>query len=75
MEEIKQNEGIQLKVDLEKQQVTSPGGLSVQFNIDPFRKECLQKGLDDISWTLQHESKIRDFEANQKKEEAWLWSA
>jgi 3-isopropylmalate/(R)-2-methylmalate dehydratase small subunit len=32
------------------------------FDIDPARKEKLVKGLDDISWTLQHEKQIAEYE-------------
>ena len=50
-----QNEGYRLTVDLEKQVVTDEKGLSYSFTVDPFRRECLLKGLDDIGLTLVHE--------------------
>ena len=57
-----QNEGYRLTVDLEKQVVTDEKGLSYSFTIDPFRRECLLKGLDDIGLTLVHEKDISAFE-------------
>jgi 3-isopropylmalate/(R)-2-methylmalate dehydratase small subunit len=55
-------EGYQLTVDLEKQAVTDDQGLRFSFTIDPFRRECLLKGLDDIGLTLLHEKEIGAFE-------------
>lgn len=57
--------GYELTVDLERQWVTDDGGLRFSFEIDPFRRECLLKGLDDIGLTLQHEDKIRQHEARR----------
>lgn len=52
----------QLTVNLEEQMVTDHEGLAFSFDVDPFRRECLLKGLDDIGLTLQHEDKIRAYE-------------
>src|SRR5579872_3560194 len=57
-----QNEGYRITVDLEQQTVTDDTGLSYSFEIDPFRKDCLLKGLDDIGLTLAHEPEITAFE-------------
>ncbi|MCH2360814.1 MAG: 3-isopropylmalate dehydratase small subunit [Pirellulales bacterium] len=59
--------GYQLTVDLESQTISDESGLNVAFEVDGFRRHCLLNGLDDIALTLQHESKITDFElANGK---------
>lgn len=73
MDEIRQNPGVRFAVDLENQNLKTPGGLAIDFEIDPFRKECLIKGLDDIAWTLQYQSEIESFETGQKKNQPWLW--
>ncbi len=52
-----------LTVDLEAQTITRPDGSEVHFEVDPFRKKCLLEGLDDIDLTLEHEEKIRAYEA------------
>ena len=57
-----ENVGYRLTVDLEKQTVTDEMGLKLSFTIDPFRKNCLLKGLDDIGLTLEHENAIQAFE-------------
>jgi 3-isopropylmalate/(R)-2-methylmalate dehydratase small subunit len=56
------NEGYRVTVDLEQQIVTDDKGLSYSFVVDPFRRECLLKGLDDIGLSLVHESEISAFE-------------
>ena len=57
------NAGYELTVDLERQWVTDDDGVRFTFDVDPFSRECLLKGLDDIGLTLQHEDKIREHEA------------
>ncbi|MGA3295439.1 MAG: 3-isopropylmalate dehydratase small subunit [Candidatus Acidiferrales bacterium] len=57
-----QNEGYRVTVDLEQQIVTDDKGLRYSFTVDPFRRECLLKGLDDIGLTLVHEPEIAAYE-------------
>ncbi len=57
--------GYQLAVDLESQAVTDDLGLEFPFEIEPFRRECLLEGLDDIGLTLQYEDKIREYESRR----------
>ena len=59
------NPEYELTVDLERQWVTDDLGLRLSFEVDPFRRECLLKGVDDIGLTLQHEDKIREHEARR----------
>ena len=55
--------GYSLTVDLEAQRVwDSDEEVVADFEIDPFRRESLLKGLDDIGLTLQVEDKIDAFE-------------
>jgi 3-isopropylmalate/(R)-2-methylmalate dehydratase small subunit len=61
-------EGYRLTVDLEKRTVTDNAGLKYSFDIDPFRRECLLKGWDDIGLTLRHEQQISSFEAKNLRE-------
>jgi 3-isopropylmalate/(R)-2-methylmalate dehydratase small subunit len=55
--------GYRLTVDLERQEVRDSEGTIAHFEIDPFRRDNLLKGLDDIGLILQHEDKIRAYEA------------
>ena len=61
-----------LKVDLMTQEIHRPNGATVSFDIDPFRKQCLIEGLDDIGLTLQKRSKIEAYEASRKNSHPWL---
>ena len=56
-------EGYRVAVDLEQQIVTDEDGLRYFFKVDPFRRESLLKGLDEIGLTLAHEPEIAAFEA------------
>ena len=69
---IKAKSGAEITVDLASQTVTGPDGKMDSFAIDPFRKECLLKGLDDIDLTLSYDQEIKAFEARQKAEAPWL---
>ncbi|GAB4125708.1 MAG: 3-isopropylmalate dehydratase small subunit [Sideroxydans sp.] len=68
------NEGYKLKVDLERQLITTPEGHEIAFEVDAFRKHCLLNGLDDIGLTLQHVDEIRAFEAKHKAAQPWLFA-
>ncbi len=72
-QEVASTPGYQLTVDLTAQTVTTPGGTSMQFEIDPFRKECLLEGLDEIGLSLEHEAEITAYEARVMRERAWLF--
>ena len=65
--------GYRLAVDLEQQTVTTPGGESFSFDIDPFRKHCIMNGLDDIGLTLEHADEIKAFETKYKQSQPWLF--
>jgi 3-isopropylmalate/(R)-2-methylmalate dehydratase small subunit len=60
-----------VSIDLEKQEITGPDGGCIKFEVDPFRKQCLLNGWDDIGLTLQHEKEISAFEARRKQTEPW----
>ncbi|ENF8750047.1 3-isopropylmalate dehydratase small subunit [Vibrio fluvialis] len=59
---VEANEGAEITVDLESMTV-SANGKNYSFEIDEFRRHCLLNGLDNIGLTLQHESKIAEYEA------------
>ena len=60
------NEGYRLTVDLENQIIKDDLGLSLSFQIDPFRRECLLKGLDDIGLTLRYADRIAAYEQSRQ---------
>jgi 3-isopropylmalate/(R)-2-methylmalate dehydratase small subunit len=55
-------DALELTVDLETQSVRDTGDLNVHFEIDPYRREMLMRGLDEIGRTLLDESSITEFE-------------
>ncbi|TWO81265.1 3-isopropylmalate dehydratase small subunit [Denitratisoma oestradiolicum] len=66
--------GYRLTIDLAAQQVIRPDGKTLGFDVDPFRKECLFNGWDDIGLTLRRAEKIREFEARRRIEQPWLFA-
>jgi 3-isopropylmalate/(R)-2-methylmalate dehydratase small subunit len=64
--------GFSLTVDLPAQKVVLGDSTAFPFEIDPFRKECLVHGWDDIGLTLRHADKIRAFEAERLAKMPWL---
>ena len=67
------NEGYQLTVDLARQVVTTPSGEELRFDVDDFRKHCLLNGLDDIGLTLQSADAIRSYESRLREQSPWLF--
>ncbi|HHX30970.1 MAG TPA: 3-isopropylmalate dehydratase small subunit [Bacteroidales bacterium] len=52
-----------ITVDLEAQKITNNAtGESESFEINPYKKECLLKGLDDIDYLMSNMDKILQFE-------------
>ena len=66
------SENPQLSIDLVSQTISRPNGVEISFEIDPFRKQCLLDGLDDIGLTMEKETSISQFEAGRKTDMPWL---
>jgi 3-isopropylmalate/(R)-2-methylmalate dehydratase small subunit len=55
-----------VKVDLPEQEVSIPStGLSENFEINPYKKECMLNGFDDIDFLLSMKEKITEYEQNK----------
>ena len=54
----------ELTVDLEALEITHPDGLAVGIEIDPYARETLLHGLDDVARTLRREERIAAYEAS-----------
>ena len=55
-----------LTIDLEKQTITdNTSGKSESFEINPYKKECLLKGLDDIDYLLSKTNDIEKYEESR----------
>jgi 3-isopropylmalate/(R)-2-methylmalate dehydratase small subunit len=64
--------GYMLTIDLPRQVVVAADGSEWAFEVEPFRKQCLLNGWDDIGLTLRHADKIRAFEAERLSKMPWL---
>jgi 3-isopropylmalate/(R)-2-methylmalate dehydratase small subunit len=64
--------GYALTIDLPRQVVVKPDGSELAFDVEPFRKQCLVNGWDDIGLTLRHADKIGAFEAERLAAKPWL---
>ena len=67
-------QALEIEVDLLGQTLTPAGGKAFPFDMDPFHKECLHKGLDDIGLTLNHVDEIRAYEERRRREAPWLFA-
>lgn len=62
LEEIKIDNHTKLLVDLNKQDVMlRVSGVKEHFEISPFKKECLMKGLDDLDFLIEMREEIEEF--------------
>ena len=64
--------GSELAIDLASQTLRLPDGKTLGFEVDPFRKECLLAGIDEIELTSRYEDAIAAFEERQRAETPWL---
>ncbi|MDN7243750.1 3-isopropylmalate dehydratase small subunit [Planococcus sp. N028] len=60
-------EDFQLEVNLEEQIVIGQDGSRYEFAIDPYWKEMLLKGWDEIALTFQYDSYITAYEERQRQ--------
>ena len=59
--------GYAVTVDLSSQTVKDDLGLNADFDIDPFRKNSLMAGLDDVGVTMEFRKEIDLYEGGQTK--------
>ena len=60
-----------IEINLAEQEIKF-GNKRIKFTIDPFKKECLLNGLDDIAISLEKSEKISSYENKLKKNKPWL---
>ncbi len=63
---VEANEGAEIHADLETQTIAA-GGRTYAFTLDPFLRECLLNGWDDIGLTLVKEPQITAFEKQYRE--------
>jgi 3-isopropylmalate/(R)-2-methylmalate dehydratase small subunit len=60
---IMEDPGTKVRINLERQDITLlPTGESLKFDINPYKKECMLKGLDDIDYLLNIKEMITAYE-------------
>jgi 3-isopropylmalate/(R)-2-methylmalate dehydratase small subunit len=62
----------EVTVDLETMTVTTPFQDRFEFSIDPFRRQCLMEGLDEVGLTLARDTAISKYESAVASERPWL---
>jgi 3-isopropylmalate/(R)-2-methylmalate dehydratase small subunit len=72
MADASDTENPELSVDLVEQTIKRPNGVTIDFDVDPFRKTCLLEGLDDIGLTLEKSSAIDSYESDRQTNQPWL---
>jgi len=70
--EVAEKPGIQVRIDLASQCVTTASRKCFQFDINPLHKHCLLNGLDEIGLTLEHAEHIHAFEQYRLRQYPWL---
>jgi 3-isopropylmalate/(R)-2-methylmalate dehydratase small subunit len=71
MDDAERGANATLTIDLEAQEIRGPDGGVIRFDIDPFRKQCLLEGLDEIGLTLQKAAAIESFEKKSAAARPW----
>ncbi|RVT40672.1 3-isopropylmalate dehydratase small subunit [Sphingobium algorifonticola] len=61
-----------IHIDLAEQMVTTPFQDRMPFDIDPFRKQCLMGGLDEVGLTMARGEAISGYEMRRMQAEPWL---
>ena len=74
-EQLRQNPGAEVAIDLETQSVTGPDQSTYSFEIDAFDKHRLLNGLDDVGLTLEFDDKIDAFKAEYQRRHSWTTSS
>ncbi len=61
-----------LTVDLFRQSIINRDGVSLEFDIDSYRKEALLKGESEVQMTFRLLDEIKEFEARHITENPWI---
>ncbi len=71
--EAESDRGCKLDINLESQKITRADGKEYSFEVDPFRRHCLLKGLDDIGISLEDADLIHSYEQQRRESKPWLF--
>lgn len=59
-------------IDLETMTVTTPFQDRFTFEMDPFRRDCLMQGLDEVGLTLAKDTAISKYESTVAAQRPWI---
>jgi 3-isopropylmalate/(R)-2-methylmalate dehydratase small subunit len=59
-------------IDLETMTVTTPYQDRFTFDMDPFRRDCLMQGLDEVGLTLAKDTVISKYESTVAASRPWI---
>lgn len=62
----------EVTIDLETMTVTTPFQDRFTFAMDPFRRDCLMQGLDEVGLTLARDTAISQYESQAAQQRPWL---
>lgn len=66
-ESIENDPSTEITIDLQNQTILNgKTGESRKFDINPYKKECLLEGLDDIEYLLKNKKEIENFEQQRE---------
>ena len=67
MDSVEEDPSLTFFIDLPNQTLTLPDGQQYIFEIDPYRKQCLMEGLDDLGYLLANLAAIEAYEVAHHK--------
>ena len=67
-------ENKEIEVDLIEQIILCGGKKLTDFDIDPFRKQYILEGLDEIGLSLKYSEEIKQYELKREKEAPWIFN-
>jgi 3-isopropylmalate/(R)-2-methylmalate dehydratase small subunit len=70
--QLQERPGASISVDLDRQTLTAPDGTLHRFEVDPFRKQALLRGQDEIALTMEYAAAIEAHESRRAAEMPWL---
>jgi 3-isopropylmalate/(R)-2-methylmalate dehydratase small subunit len=72
MDDAERGSNATISIDLEAQTIKGPDGGTINFNIDPARKQVLLEGLDDIATTMKEGAEITAYESKISNSRPWI---
>ena len=69
----KSETGAKFTIDLDGQVIKPPKGEAVTFKTEPFRRQALLSGLDDLGMTMLRVSEINSYQSKDRKLRPWIY--